>query len=298
MTTKGILPMSEFKAYHPINGMLYFIAVIGFSTVFMHPASLAFSLVGSFAMCFFTRGVGRTVRALAYMLPVALLAAVINPAFNHRGVTVLAYLPSGNPLTLESIVYGLAASAMIVSVILWFSCLGEIMTSDKIIYLFGRVIPSLSLIFSMTLRFVPRLLLQLKDISRSQRCVGRGDVGKGVLERARGGLSVISALTTMALENSVETADSMKARGYGLPGRTAFSIFRFDRRDAVFLSVTVILSVYIIVGGIFDGMYCRYFPSVKLSGASMFEISVFAAYFVLCMLPCVIELWEVIRWRR
>ena len=30
-------------------------------------------------------------------LPVLLLAALVNPAFNHAGVTILIYLPSGNP---------------------------------------------------------------------------------------------------------------------------------------------------------------------------------------------------------
>ena len=35
-----------------------------------------------------------------------LLAAVLNPAFSHHGATVLAYFPTGNPLTLESITGG------------------------------------------------------------------------------------------------------------------------------------------------------------------------------------------------
>ncbi len=70
-------------------------------------------------------------------------ATPANPAFNHEGATILAYLPSGNPLTLEFIVYGLSAAVMMASVILWFSCYNAVMTSDKFVYLFGRVIPAL-----------------------------------------------------------------------------------------------------------------------------------------------------------
>ena len=70
-------------------------------------------------------------------------ATPANLAFNHEGATILAYLPSGNPLTLESIVYGLSAAVMMASVILWFSCYNAVMTSDKFAYLFGRVIPAL-----------------------------------------------------------------------------------------------------------------------------------------------------------
>lgn len=33
------------------------------------------------------------------MLPLLVITALINPAFSHQAVTILAYLPSGNPLT-------------------------------------------------------------------------------------------------------------------------------------------------------------------------------------------------------
>ena len=106
------------------------------------------------------------------LLPMALMAALINPAFNHEGATLLAYLPSGNPLTLESIAYGFAAAAMLAAVVLWFSCYTAVMTSDKFVYLFGRVIPALSLVLSMTLRFVPKFKAQIQVVSEAQRCVG------------------------------------------------------------------------------------------------------------------------------
>lgn len=44
------------------------------------------------------------------------------------------------PLTLESIAYGCAAAVMLVAVLFWFSCYNEVMTSDKFMYLFGRII--------------------------------------------------------------------------------------------------------------------------------------------------------------
>ena len=85
-----------------------------------------------------------TLKFIAMLLPLMLISALINPAFNHEGVTVIAYLPSGNPLTLESVLYGIVAASMVATVICWFSCFNKIMTSDKFIYLFGRIIPSLS----------------------------------------------------------------------------------------------------------------------------------------------------------
>ena len=131
---------------------------------------------------------------------------------------------SGNWITLESLVYGIVLGAVMFVVIQWFSCYNEIMTTDKFIYLFGKLIPALSLILSMALRFVPRFLGQLKFIRNGQKAMGK-DISEGKLfDRIHAGLNMLSILITWALENAIETSDSMRSRGYGLKGRTAFSI--------------------------------------------------------------------------
>ena len=209
-----------FSSYHPAVNFLYFGLVLFFTMCFLHPACLLLSLAAAlrYAVCLNGRRAVR--RSLRYLLPAALLAALINPAFNHQGATILTYLPSGNPLTLESIAYGLAAAALLSAVVTWFSCYTAVMTSDKFVYLFGRVIPALSLVLSMALRFVPRFQVQARAVSQAQRCVGR-DVSDGsLLQRLRNGVTILSILLTWCLENALETADSMKSRGYGLPGRT------------------------------------------------------------------------------
>ena len=289
--------MNEFKTYHPIVNFIYFVFVIGFSCIFMHPVCLVISLLSGFTYSIMLKGNKAVKTNLIYMIPILLFAALINPAFNHEGITIIRYLPNGNPLTLESIAYGLAAATMIVSVICWFSCYTEVMTSDKFIYLFGRIIPSLSLILSMTLRFVPRFSAQLKTVANAQRCMGR-DVSNGsMLERAKHGLSILSIMTTWALENAIETADSMKSRGYGHPGRTAFSIFTFDKRDKKALLCIMVFGIYTFVGNLMGGMYFRYFPSMKANYFGVFGLSVFIAYLTLCICPIIIEIWEVRKWK-
>lgn len=289
--------MNEFKTYHPIVNFIYFVFVIGFSCFFMHPVCLGISLVSGFTYSVMLCGKKTIKKNLIYMLPVVVVMALVNPAFNHEGVTIIEYLPGGNPLTLESIVYGLCAAIMIVSVILHFSCYNEVMTSDKFIYLFGKIIPAMSLVISMTLRFVPKFLSQLKVVINAGRCMGR-DVSSGsIIKRAKNGLNILSIMTTWSLENAIETADSMKSRGYGIPGRTAFSIFTFDKRDKKALVCILILGIYTFVGNLMGGMYFAFFPSIKIADASVFSVSVFAAYLMLCMSPVIIELWEVRKWK-
>ncbi|MBQ8525638.1 MAG: energy-coupling factor transporter transmembrane protein EcfT [Clostridia bacterium] len=291
------MSMNGFKTYHPIVNFIYFLFVIGFSMFFMHPVCLCISFVCSFIYSLLLNGKKALKTNILYMLPVMLAAALVNPVFNHEGVTILRYLPDGNPLTLESAVYGIAAAVMLVTVICWFSCYNAVMTSDKFIYLFGRVIPALSLILSMTLRFVPRFASQLKAVANAQRCMGRDFSQGSIIKRAKQGLSILSVTVTWALENSIDTADSMKSRGYGLPGRTAFSIFRFDKRDGLVFLIILFLGIYVFCGNLAGGIYFRYFPSMRGELFSLYGASVFAAYLVLCAVPVIIEIREAAVWK-
>ncbi len=289
--------MNEFKTYHPTVNFIYFAFVIVFSCLLMHPVCLAISFACAFIYSVMLQGRGALKRNLLYMLPTFLVMALVNPAFNHAGVTVLAYLPGGNPLTLESVLYGICAAAMLICVICWFSCYNAVMTSDKFIYLFGRVLPSLSLIFSMTLRFVPRFSAQLKVVTNAQKCMGRDVAHGSLLTRAKHALAILSVMTTWALENAVETADSMKSRGYGQPGRTAFSIFTFDQRDTAVLLCIAVSGLYVLAGYFAGGMYFAYFPSMQAGAVSAYTVSCFAAYALLCLCPILLELWEARRWK-
>lgn len=289
--------MNAFGRYHPAVNFLYFVFVIGFSMFFMHPVCLAISLLCGFTYSLILKGRKAIRTNLLYMLPLLVATALLNPLFSHEGMTVLGYFPNGNPLTLESVLYGIAAGGMIISVICWFSCYNEIMTSDKFICLFGKVIPTLSLIFSMTLRFVPRFIAQIKKVTNAQRCIGC-DISKGsIIKRAKNGIRILSAMITWALENAVETADSMKSRGYGYPGRTAYSIYTFTKRDKKALLIITALGLYILSGGISGGISFAYFPEVKGATPALYGISIFAAYLLLCICPVIIELWEVRRWK-
>ncbi len=289
--------MNEFKTYHPIVNFMYFILVIGFSCFFMHPVCLGISLFCAFTYSVMLKGKKAIKTNLIYMLPMLIITAVMNPTFNHAGVTIMAYFPSGNPLTLESVFYGLAAATMLVSVICHFSCYNQVMTSDKFIYLFGKVIPAMSLVISMTLRFVPKFSAHLRVVANAQKCLGR-DVSKGgIIKRLKHALGILSIMITWSLENAIETADSMKSRGYGLKGRTAFSIFRFDKRDKKALVCILVLGAYTLIGKLKDAISFAYFPALKSAGISPYGVSVFIAYLLLCMCPIIIEIWEVKRWK-
>lgn len=290
----------SFSSYHPLVNMLYFVVVIGFAMFFMHPVSLAVSLVCSFAYAIYLNGKRSVRMGLLFMLPMLILAASLNLLFNHQGATILAYLPNGNPLTLESTMFGIAASVMLITVISWFSCVNAVMTSDKFVYLLGRIVPALSLILSMALRFVPRFRAQIKVVSNAQKCIGRDISSGNILQKARQGIKILSIMVTWALENAIETADSMKSRGYGLPGRTAFSIFRFGKRDAWAITYILACAVAILTGAVLEVYRFRYFPTIRhVSGGfhGVWTPLLFTLHFALCIFPLVVNLKEDLVWK-
>lgn len=281
-----------FAAYHPLVNFAFFALALLFSMCWLHPASIAVSLAGALACSVSLRGWEAVKSSLRLLLPMALLAAVINPAFNHAGVTILTYLPSGNPLTLESILYGAASAGMLAAVILWFSCVTCVMTSDKWVYLFGRILPALSLVLSMALRFVPRFYRQFQIVRESRRASGSEKKG-----RIRELAAVFSILVTWSLENAIETADSMKGRGYGLPGRTAFSIYRLDGRDRAALWWLGFCALYLGSGWALGGLSWRYYPKCKGAPITAFTGSFFLVYLALCLTPVILQRREERIWR-
>ena len=287
-----------FSSFHPLVNFLYFGLVLVLSMFLMHPVCLLISLFGSLAYAIFLKG-RRAVRfSLLFLLPLLLFTAAINLAFNHEGSTILAWLPSGNPLTLESALYGLAAAAMLVSVLLWFTCYTAVMTSDKFIYLFGRLIPSLSLLLSMTLRFIPKFRAQFHLVSQARHGIGRSRAGTAPWTRIRNSVTVFSTMITWSLENAIETADSMRSRGYGLPGRTAFSIYRFDSRDRAALLWLLFCLVYLLSGALAGGFYWRWFPTVRGVTPAPFPLSFQLIYLALCLTPIAIDRKEERLWIR
>ena len=119
-----------------------------------------------------------------------------------------------------------------------------------------------------------------------------------MLQKARHGIRILSIMVTWALENAIESADSMKSRGYGLPGRTAFTIFRFDRRDRRALLFILACAAYVIVGSVTDGLYFRYFPTIKGQWETPYAISIFVVYLALGALPLAVNLKEDAAWKQ
>ena len=286
-----------FSDYHPIVNFIYFIVVLTFCMLLNHPVSQGISLLCALAYAWQLLGKKAIRFTLSVSLPMILLATIVNPLFNHNGNTVIGHFPTGSALTLESVLYGLSAGCMLACVLLWFMCFHQIITPHKLQYLLGRAIPSLSLVLGMTLRLVPRFKKQLTAITESQQCLGRSITKGNLRQRIQTAATILSILITWSLEGSLQTADSMKSRGYGLKGRTTFSLYRFNSRDTVTLIWILSCGLICSYGLLTGRLTFEYFPGIQTTPVTITAALLQGLYFALCITPVVLEGKAVVSWK-
>ena len=287
--------MNAFSSYHPAVLMAYFIAVLLVAMFTQNPVLLGLALLGGISFCTLLERPKDFLHNMAFYVPLFLMIAVTNPLFSHNGVTPLFFL-NGNAVTLEAILYGLDIAVMLVAVMYWFKCYNHIMTSEKVLFLFGRAIPKLSLLLSTALRFVPHFKAQIKRIHQAQKAMGLY-AGSSYVDKLRSAVRVFSAMLTWALENAIDTGDSMKARGYGLKGRSHFALFCFTLRDALLLSAAALLLTLVFLGMMLKETAFSFYPRITPLNTAPLAVIAYIAFGALAFLPFVIEAAENMRWK-
>lgn len=273
-----------FSRCHPAVNFLFFVGAIACSVLITHPAYLSASLFCgmSYYLCLKGR---KAWRMLLSLLPLFVLVAAINPLFSTDGAHPL-FSVFGRPYTLEALCYGLVVAAMLVCTLLWFGCYNAVMTGDKFTALFGNLIPSLSLLLVMIFRLIPSLGKKLRRTSDARKCIGLGGSSTDSLKmRLQNGGNILSAVTNQALDGSIVTADSMRARGYGSGRQTTYRLYRLTKRDVFLLILlTALLSVQIFCAN----TAVVFFPRLLVQNLS-WSFAVYCAFLFLATAICIRE---------
>lgn len=285
--------MRLFEEYYPTVVFMYFLFVTGMTMFCPNPLILGLSFIGGASFYIVRNGLSHGKVHLG-LLVLFLVISLINPVISHNGVTVLFVL-NNNPVTLEALLYGVNSALMVVSALYWFCSLTQIMTSDRIMHVFGRFSPKLALLISMTLRFVPLFSRQAEKVRSAQRALGlyKDD---NIIDTLRGDMRVYSIVITWALEGGIVTADSMAARGSGTVRRTSYSEHHADVRDTVMLLFICLLFAVCCTAAATHSLDFSFYPeldSLSLGGTAAAGI---ICYGILVFLPSAADLEVNIRW--
>jgi energy-coupling factor transport system permease protein len=217
-------------------------------------------------------------------IPMVLFVGILNSLFNSAGATSL-WKWGPFSVTVEGMCYGLAVGGMLAAILLWFSCYNEVMTEDKFTYLFGRKLPTISLMVSMISRWIPRMVSRGHSVYDSQEALigGYDQTKSGKMKR---GLRMATVLTGLGMEDSVQTADSMCARGYGATSRTSYARFKWHTRERIVLGLLIVLLVVNVVLLVTGTGSFKFYPRVS----AIEPLWGYLTYALMLGLPFLVEL--------
>ena len=280
-----------FSKCHPAVNFLFFVGAIGTSVMIQHPVYLLVGIITGATYYLLLNG-RKGWKMIFGLVPLLLFLTAINPLFNTYGQTPLYYL-FGRPYTLEALCYGAALGGVFVAMLLWFGCYNKVLTSDKFTSLFGSLIPSISLLLVMILRMIPNFIRKTQGIIGARKSIGKG-AGEAATskEKLSDGMTVLGALTSWALEGSVITGDSMRARGYGCAKRTSFMIYRMKAHDWILVVIMTALLALTITALCLGQSAAAFVPDIEIAPPSWG----LAAYTGYLLIPTALHIKEAIQW--
>lgn len=286
--------MRGFSSYHPVTLLIYYLLVLTITMFINMPIILILSLSGAWFYQLLNDREDLK-KSMFFDLLIFLIFAVTNPVFVHRGKTLLFFM-NGKPITLEAVAYGSCMAVMMVGVIRWCKAFSKGMTSDKLLYLCQGITPNLSVVLSMVLRYIPLFRVRADKVSNSQTAMGLY-AGNGYMVKAKGSLRVFSIVLTWSLDNAIDTANSMKARGYGLGKRSRYSIFRWTLADIWVIIISIILAGIVMYGCSTGVISFQFYPELSKLPTSGHSTLIYLACGLFVFIPVLIELKEKLKWK-
>lgn len=277
---------------HPLTVTVYFLSVTLLAMFIQNPVIYALALIGAAAMRLCLKS-GSFSWWIVLIAPLGI--ALTNPIVSHLGKTVL-FKVFGAKVTLESILFGLCAGVMLAAVVIWFNCFGQVMGSDRSVYLMGRRLPRAALTLTIALRFIPLMMRQMVKITRAQKTMGMYGSGSFFSRIKSSGATLVTLIASSA-ENAMDTADAMNARGYGLKGRTGLIKYRMTVRDCALTALCALLAGVVLFASARSQLDFDFYPVLSIAPLSGVGIAAYVAYGFLSLLMPLLELVEELRWK-
>lgn len=283
--------MDAFSKCHPAVNAVFFVGAMCAGVLLQHPVYLCIGILCA-GCCYLLLNGKRGIKSLAALLPLYVFIAAINPLLNLQGTHILFRIFRRH-YTLEALLYGCAVAAMFVTMVLWFGCYNKVLTTDKFTSLFGNLLPALSLVLVMVFRMIPDFTRKTKQIIGARQAIGKGAASNATAkEKLSDGMVVLGTLTSWALEGSVTTGDSMRARGYGSARRSSFMIYRMTTGDRWLLVMMLGLLCAVVTAACFGQTQAQFTPQLSFAPVSWGIVP----YCIYLLIPTALHIKEALAW--
>ncbi|MEC5141913.1 energy-coupling factor transporter transmembrane component T, partial [Pediococcus pentosaceus] len=207
------------------------------------------------------------------------------------------YSINGLIITKEATIYGVLMAFSLANIILIFTSYNKIMSNNKFMFLFGKILPQLTLLTMIVMRFVPLFLDRFKNISQIQKTRGIQLEGKSIKEKSINTMRLVEVLLIDSCYEAFQTADSMTARGFGSTKRSNYQRYKFNKRDGIIgliLATGILYLIFAIVNKI--GIITIYPKLIVTSVTSNIEMLTLTVISIICGLPIIMEIREALWW--
>ena len=277
--------------FHPVVNFCFILGMLLITMSNMNPVIIAVSFISSFLYMIYIDGAAHIKRIAFISIPILLFSVIIMPLFYHNGVTPLFYV-NDMQVTLEAVVYGISMTFLLLAVMQLFFIWNKWISSEKFLYLFGKISPSISLVLSMVFRMVPLMIKRWHDIHDAQKGMGCSD-SNSITGKIKQFVKEISILISWCLENSIDTSISMESRGYGIGKRTSFHRFRWHICDIIVIVTIIPIIILIFVSILNGGFGVDFFPEININQFSLYEKVLAVVYGVYAVMPLLIEFFNI-----
>ncbi|KAA0550308.1 energy-coupling factor transporter transmembrane protein EcfT [Bacillus sp. BGMRC 2118] len=286
----------SFDRFHPFVLFFYYACSLTAFTLCMHPV---FIIIGTILIVLLNiiQDRGQALRKwIVFIFTTGAIIFLMNPLFNERGLHVLLVI-FDHRVTLEALIYGFMTAFSLIGITMIFVNYNEIMTPNKLLYLFSKTLPKFSILLMLTLRFIPLMRRRLEEISHIQKSKGIS-VKKGKWkEKVSSGLLIVQVLTTFSLEEAIQTADSMNARGYGTRSRSSYNHFSFKKKDLFLTFMIFILLLFVIIARVKGFGHFTVYPVMESFSLSYNEGIILFLYSILIGIPILLKIGGYVSWR-
>ena len=285
----------RFDRFHPFVTFLFYAGAVSLMVLMLHPLFLLISIAIIVLVNILHDRMNGLRRWSYFMIITFLLMLMMNPLFNERGRHLLFEI-NQHRVTEEAVVYGGMNALSIIGIIALFVSYNVIMTPNKLLFLFAKLLPQFAVLLMLTLRFIPLMRRRLEEIAVVQRSKGLSVSHGSWRSRVKTGLLYVQTLLTFSLEEAIQTADSMKARGYGEGTRSSYQYFKINYRDVMALLYLVSLFGFIVCGWFFGFGVLTVYPIMESWHLSLMDLLVLICYSMFLSFPILVEAGGIFRW--
>lgn len=287
---------SGFSGYHPYVILFYYLCTSFLIMYFNHPLFLMTVLL-LLIFVNMTHDYGKALKK--WTVPFVIMGVFIvflNPFLVSRGTNILFYF-RGKQVTLEATMYGFVMALSLIAILMMFVSFNLKLNGNKFLFIFSKFLPRTAFLIMLAIRFVPLLKRRLDEISAVQYVRGKTIVFGSLKERIRNALVMLQILLTWSLEEAIQTADSMKARGYGLGKKSSYVPYQMEKRDWIWMIILFCSLVVCIFCGLLGYGKIVIYPQLGTLHLYPLDWVAYVCMVTIISFPLLVEGRELMRWK-